>query len=215
MVLPEIEFELVDVDITNTSRNSGCNSEDQNEEFEFPLFSLEDETSKQNSNNQDNKSQDVSRARLIKVSLKEHPLVIAKNERPKDYYFSSYSEERQREFDSVAVEYSDILKEALMTDKPNMNQFKGKLIDVGHYNRSIALETSRYLRMKRKRPGKNQRMARKIGQKHNKEREERIKEIKKMVKKKFHKRGGKKNKRGQMKSSSTIEATKNHRNMKK
>lgn len=205
------DFEIVDVvqDDSNTSKNddadtAATNNEEQ-EEFEyFPLFSMgtSDATATNEEDQVEDKGSEDGRGRsetkLMKVSLREPSPEIINQERPKDYYFTQYTDEDHANFAKSAVGYMTILKESQMGPYTNWKKFRGRVIDLDKYNKEIDRSILREKILKKRRPGQKQRRAKKLAAERIQERELKAKEIKKMIKKQFHKRGGKKNKKKQV-----------------
>lgn len=176
------DFEIVDVNDTNDKETTEPNEEVE-QEFDFPLFSFGTVT-------EDSSDQ----PQLMKVSLnEEHEEII--QERPKDYYFQRINELERQNIKLCAVTYEDVLKDSLRGPNEGWKKFRGKVIDLNEYNRLIDRDNEIKLKHKKRRPGKKQRLARKMGSKRVDERKAKEVELKKMRKKMFHKRGGKKNKK--------------------
>ncbi|CCD24425.1 uncharacterized protein NDAI_0D01120 [Naumovozyma dairenensis CBS 421] len=186
--------------------NHDDNGQQQNDEDEFeffPLFSMATEpTSRidgvETSTTEYDEERGRSTNRLMKISLREPSPEIINQKRPKSHYFASYSKEEIDKFQLSAITYDSLLKEFEMGPNKGFEQFRGKVIDLKEYNDKIEAEDLREMRLKRRRPSQKQRLAKKLGAERLKERENRAKEIRKMIKKQFHKRGGKKNKKKAM-----------------
>ncbi|CAG97956.1 uncharacterized protein KLLA0_F03707g [Kluyveromyces lactis] len=206
VVLPKLDLEFVDVqtqqeDNIKSDRNDESDVNNSAEEFEFPLFSfgtITDSTTPANDVGESVQT-DENRGRkataLIKVSLREPSPDSAPIGRARTYYCAEYSEQDRHNFSAAAVSADVILKYAELGPYPGWLQFRGKVIDVDEHNRKVHTEQVRIRHLRRKRPGKRQRMARLHGKEREDLRKQRDSEIKKLLKKKFHKRGGKKNKK--------------------
>ncbi|AMD21519.1 HFL337Wp [Eremothecium sinecaudum] len=201
-ILPDIDFQLVEVNSDKVEGEKVEDIENAEQEFEFPLFSFghsefgsnEDNAGANNGGN----GGDINDRKLIKISLREPEPEQTINERPKSYYVAEYTVEQKNQFKTAALEYGFIIEESLKDMRVSSaysSKYRGKLLDLSVYNRKIEEEKQREERLKKRRPGKKQRLARKMGKQHEEERAHRASEIKKMIKKRFHKRGGKKNKK--------------------
>lgn len=163
--------------------------------FSFGATSEPADHSADSSEKQDNNDDSRGRAevRLMKISLREPSPEIIIQDRPKSYYFSEYSERDKENFISSAIKYDDIFKDKdLIVSKPSK---KAQIIDLNEYNAQAEKQLQRERLLRKRRPCKKQRLARKMGQEMVKEREALAKKLKKEMKKKFHQRGGKKNKK--------------------
>lgn len=176
------DFEIVDVNDENIADNTQPN-EEPDQEFDFPLFSFGGVT-----------EESTEEPQLMKVSLNEELEEIVQ-ERPKDYYFAQVTEQQRINFEKSAITYDDIQAESNKGPNQGWKKFRGKVIDLSEYNRIIEKENAIKVRNSKRRPGKKQRLARKLGSQKVEERKAKDKELKKMKKKMFHKRGGKKNKK--------------------
>lgn len=167
------------------------------DEFDFPLFSfgVEDKTEAAVNVSEEQPPEDGNGAKLMRVSLREPVYETLNQERPKSYYFASYSQDDRSRFAQSALDYETILRDGSLGPNQGWKRFRGTVIDVKQYNERVEKSLEREKRLKKRKPGKKQRLARKLGQQHEIEREQKSKEIKKLLKKKFHKRGGKKNKK--------------------
>lgn len=176
------DFEIVDVNDVNGTENAAIDGEHA-QEFDFPLFSLE---------NVPEESKDEQQ--LMKISLNEESSEIIQ-ERPREYYFSQTSEHERLNIEKSAISYDAILTESKKGPYQGWKKFRGKVIDLKEYNRIIDKENEKKLRNEKRRPGKKQRLVRKLGIRRVEERKAKDVELKRMRKKMFHKRGGKKNKK--------------------
>ncbi|AET38791.1 uncharacterized protein Ecym_3299 [Eremothecium cymbalariae DBVPG len=205
LLLPDLEFEFVEVECCNASEK--CLDSSIQDEFDFPLFSCSAvEWSATQLNNSCNAGTSVqitnghepespTQTRLSKVSLREEESEVIKNERPMSYYIAEYTTKQKKRLQLVAIEYDLIMKEAAK-DRDNISsKYRGKFVDLVDHNAKVEAELLRQLKLKRRRPSKRQRMAKRLGKLRESERQNKVDEIKKMIKKKFHKRGGKKNKK--------------------
>ncbi|CAD6643076.1 BJ4_G0014470.mRNA.1.CDS.1 [Saccharomyces cerevisiae] len=214
VLVPPTEFEFVEVERTDSSldlkesNNSAHEQkEEKQEEFEFPLFSfgvVEASTSpaqeEQGSSTQE-KDTPQTEVSLMKISLKEPEEEIINQERPKDYYFASHSADQKLQFQQSSIDYDVIIQEStkILEDDLRIRDkwpyCQGRIIDLYKHNARIELEQQKELKIKKRRPGQKQRAAKKLALERTKERDAKAREIKKQLKKKFHKRGGKKNKK--------------------
>lgn len=164
-------FEFIEVDKTEESKyiqedaSEPANNETGDFEF-FPLFAT---------------------GNLMKVDLTEPVYEEVKIERPKSYYFASYTDSEQQRFEKSAITYEEVIRMAYIPYR----RFNEKIIDMNKYNDEIDQIKARELKLKKKKPGKNQRMARKLAKESLMKREEQRQSLKKI----FRKRGGKKNKK--------------------
>lgn len=169
------------------------------EEFDFPLFSFgnTDQSTAGDNDDEVNEDRGRSKAPLMKISLREPSPDRVIQERPRSYYFSELTEEDHAKFQESAIEFDVILKESQVDDGKRWQQFRGRILNVNDHNSRIEQLHIRERHCKKRRPGKKQRLARRQGKINEIQREEKAKEIKKMTKKKLHKRGGKKNKKAE------------------
>ncbi|CAI4036053.1 hypothetical protein SMKI_14G2690 [Saccharomyces mikatae IFO 1815] len=137
----------------------------------------------------------------MKISLKEPEEEIINQKRPDEYYFANYSAEQRLQFLKSSVDSDTIIEEStkILADDLRVRDkwpyCQGKIIDLQKHNAEIELQQQKDLKIKKRRPGQKQRAAKKLALERTKERDAKAREIKKMLKKKFHKRGGKKNKK--------------------
>ncbi|CAI4050446.1 hypothetical protein N7582_004917 [Saccharomyces uvarum] len=212
VLIPPTEFEFVEVE--RTGSDSKVNDEDANDEiednqdeFEFPLFSFgvveapKDSIGKGRGTPDGKENEAHTEVNLMKVSLKEPEEEIIDQERPKEYYFANYSEDQRQQFLQSAIDYDTIIKESTKVQEDDLRVHhkwpycQGKIINLHEHNLEIASQQQRVLKIKKRRPGQKQRGAKKLALERIKERDAKAREIKKLLKKKFHKRGGKKNKK--------------------
>ncbi|SCU91033.1 LAMI_0E04478g1_1 [Lachancea mirantina] len=194
-ILPELDLEFVEV----PSDGAGNEIDNDDDEFEFPLFSAitSDNTKFANSYVDDDRGR--CKERLMKVSLREPSPEVIVQERPRNFYFAEVSNERRNEFIQSSVDYDQIIAQQKISTQDRWPQFKGKVLDVSAHNLKVDEEIRREMKVKKRRPGKKQRLAKKLGAQRESERQERARDIKKAIKKKFHKRGGRKNKKPEVK----------------
>lgn len=206
-VLPELEFEIVDKESTEATQtipteqsNVPEDKEEDQEEFDFPLFSFggssTTEEAKGGAEQDTEVTHDEERGRpktvIQKISLREPSVEKIIQSRPESYYFQRFTEEDHARHESIAITYDQILKHS--TERNN----HGRVWDLTQYNAKIEQQIARDTR-KKGRPGKKARAAKKIARENEKAREkvkkiEKQRELKKLMKKIHHKRGGKKNK---------------------
>lgn len=202
-LLPNLNLEFVEIDCRNEGNSAHQINDDKplDDEFEFPLFSfgVSEALSQINTELEIDSDEQATRGRtalkLMKVSLREPSPVLVKNERPRSYYFTNYTQEEKRKYSESAVDVESLLNHANLKPFEGWNNLRGTVLDVEQHNLDLEVELSRALKSLRRRPGKKQRMGRKVAEKREAERQQRDLEIKKLIKKKFHKRGGKKNKK--------------------
>lgn len=137
----------------------------------------------------------ASNAELMKVSLRDLPVEKLEQVRPESYYFSRNTSDELLRFAASAVNPDLILEDSKLGPNQGWEKFRGKHMDVSKHNKEVERILLREKILRKRRPGKKQRLARKLGAERELEREMKDKEIKKMLKKKFHRRGGKKNKK--------------------
>ncbi|KAH3685617.1 hypothetical protein WICPIJ_003417 [Wickerhamomyces pijperi] len=216
LVLPDFEFELVDKTSTRTvtshkeeqattdhstqpqeEKEGEREEEEDQEEFDFPLFSFGgDETTPQdNAESTSTDTQERGRPQTItqKISLREPSIEKIIQSRPESYYFQRLTEQDHSNYESIAITYDQIIKHS--TER---NHF-GKVWDLTEYNNKIEHHLSCDNR-KKGRLGKKARLAKRVARENEKGREkvkkvEKQRELKKLMKKIHHKRGGKKNKK--------------------
>ncbi|CDO95509.1 unnamed protein product [Kluyveromyces dobzhanskii CBS 2104] len=203
--LPKLDFEFVEVEDNGKAITATCATEvaeDTNsaDEFDFPLFSFGSlaETSNLAENDPSEQTSELgakTTPKLMKVSLREPKLVDITVERPRSYYYSCYSESDKEKFSKAAVTADYILNGANLLPFAGWSQYRGKVINIDEHNSIVSAEHTRSKRLQKRRPGKRQRLARSLGKQRVEERIKQDADIKKILKKKFHKRGGKKNKR--------------------
>lgn len=195
---PPVELEIVEVNSKCLSPNQK-KSDQHADEYEFPLFSFnatsdiyETDAKKIGNLTGDGGSGSV---KLMKISLREPSSEVYNQERPKEYYFSKYSEGDHQRFASSVIDHNTVVKEAHLGPYKGWPRYRGTILNLAEFNNMIDSQHLREMKLKKRRPGQKQRRARKLGAEHQREREEKAKEIRKMLKKRFHKRGGKKNKK--------------------
>lgn len=185
---PPNGLEIVEVNIQKHHEGEGAKGTHEADEFEFPLFS----SGPRHAQSEDSNS---PQGPLIKVSLREPSPDVFITERPRDYYFVQYCEKDHEQFKKSAIDYSLVIRDAKSEANVRWPQFCGSVLSVKEHNDQLERIARREKHRMKRRPGKNQRLARKAGAQNEKERVEKAKEIKKLIKKKFHKRGGKKNRK--------------------
>lgn len=172
------------------------NSFGEAEELEFPLFSATTDTKR-------HYKEDELRGRtseaIMKVSLREASPEVVVNERPKEYYYVTYSEDEKWRFKELAVTAEDILLQLqLLKPYGGLNNFR--CVNLKEHNSQV--EAMELHDRKRRRPGKKKRLARILVKERKKERRKTEAKIEgdrqaRLRKKLFHKRGGRKNKKRQ------------------
>lgn len=214
--MPNIEFEFVEVENSNEPEPSKINEskdnidetqEEQDDEFEFPLFAAPYSTTSSHQNIEAKKTEDdeASRGRtkdkVMKVSLREASVEVIKNERPLSYYMATYTDKDKSQFITAAVTADDIYSQIEIIT-PVRDPKPWKCIDLSKYNLEVEreLQNTKMKGKSRNRAGKKKRLniiacrgrkleRMKIDKKIQKEMDAKIK------KKMFHKRGGKKHKK--------------------
>lgn len=163
--MPELDFVEVAPEEAAEPKEEGSA-----EDFEFfPLFATEE---------------------LTKVDLTEpepSELVEVPQERPRSYYFAEYSDAQLLEFKDAAVSYETLVQ---MGQTP-YRRYHESVMDLKQHNEVISAQNKLDNPKRKRRPGKNQRVARQMAKVRVQERDE----LKKALKKKVRKRGGKKNKK--------------------
>lgn len=178
--MPVIEFE--EVQIENDEREVTPN-EQADDEFEFPLFAAPTSTAKEQSETRGRAPDPV-----MKVSLREQSEERINNERPESYYFAVYTDDERKSFQDAAIT-TDIL----LTYEPAVDATPWKCINLEEHNSKIRPK-------KKTRAGKKKRQAKIDGRQRREERERIQKKLDeeaqaRLLKKKLHKRGGKKHKK--------------------
>ncbi|QRG39952.1 hypothetical protein FDK38_004412 [Candidozyma auris] len=132
IVLPNIEFELIDVASEEKTTN-GSNAAEEPEEFAFPLFS-------------------APRSEVMTVTMREEELdEDINNERPESYYRAIYSRSQKEEFAFAAVDASYVF-EWSRTSFPDSAPWK--VMDLRKYNETVEKERRKH---RKRRPGKKKR----------------------------------------------------------
>lgn len=189
----DIEIVEVDVKVDQSSEKGGA---DEQDEFDFPLFSFDaaDQVDGlKDGSNDEGKS--TGAGRLMRVSIREGMDKIPEQKRPEEYYFARYTEDDHQRFSKSAIDYGTAVKDALSGPYRGWARWRGGVTDLDAYNNKIESSLARQKALRKRRPGKKQRLAKTAGRKREEDRQEQAKEIRKMIKKRFHKRGGKKNKK--------------------
>ncbi|CUM57229.1 unnamed protein product [Debaryomyces tyrocola] len=214
--MPNIEFEFVEVDNSNEPEPTEINEskdnidetqEEQDDEFEFPLFAAPPSTISSHQSIEANKMEDeeASRGRtkdkVMKVSLREASVEVIENERPLSYYMATYTDKDKSQFITAAVTADDIYDQIEIIT-PVRDPKPWKCIDLSKYNLEVEreIQNNKLKDKSRNRAGKKKRLniiacrerkleRKKVDKKLQKEIDAKIK------KKMFHKRGGKKHKK--------------------
>lgn len=168
------------------------NTQEGEPDFEyFPLFSSGELTKVTIEENE--KVSDVMEEEIKKqedqLAEQEIQWEYVKRERTEDYYFARYSTLEKEQFKQSAIEIDTLLNNSY--PRTLFGKKDHSVLDIDVHNKNIDEELLRSQRIKKRRPGKKQRLARKLGKQHEEERTE----LKKNLKKRFRKRGGKKNKK--------------------
>lgn len=177
------------LDIEEVEHQSEGESENnQDDEFDFPLFSFGGEVG-----GEEKEDEDRGRTQVMKVSLREESVERIIQERPETYYFAKYTEEEVLQFNQAAITSEEII---IMSQQKDIDSHPWKVLDLNHHNDIIEQEKSK----KKKRPGKNKRLGIIKSRERKAERQKVFKEVEKqhkkyLKKKMFHKRGGKKHKK--------------------
>lgn len=176
-------FDFVEVD--NNTNEDAQNLEDEME-FAFPLFSSAPATD----NKEDENDKSSLRQQII-VSLRGEnedidAIVEQHNKTQSDLKYGKieYKVEDKQKFQSIAVEYDDVFTSWKYNDKKS-NSFVQPL--------NIGEPIHPVIKTKKRKLGQKQRLARRLGKEREEARKLKDLEIKKLIKKKFHKRGGKRN----------------------
>ena len=193
---PHEELEIVDV-VANDDNNDTQNTERGDFEF-FPLFADDGLTKVTIETNE--RVNDISKIEELH-GRNESPVEYINRERGKDYYFSQYTDQQMKEFEDAAIDIETLQKYSYPR---TLHGRKSRyILDVNEHNSSIDKELLRIKKLKRRRPGQKQRLARKLGKKHEQERLE----LKLLLKKRFRKRGGKKNRKHKLNPLANAGAT--------
>lgn len=219
--MPNIEFEIIDIDnaVEDTGARSSYSTEsptesskkpdtdnDLEDEYDFPLFSTtKEETTLPNVEVDEDDRGRPTRA-VMKVSLRDASPELVKLERPQSYYFAHYSLGEKKQFEEAAITLKVILRYS-DNFRTFVRHHPAKSLDLGLYNEKVEEELKREAKHKRKRPGKKKRMNKILCRQRNEERRRdesiaRKKNDIKLMKKIFHKRGGKKHKKKVIESNS-------------
>ncbi|SMN22228.1 similar to Saccharomyces cerevisiae YNL050C Putative protein of unknown function [Maudiozyma saulgeensis] len=173
VLIPELEFVEVsnvgDPSINDMDNNKVEDEQEANDGFEFfPLFATEE---------------------LTKVDLTEQvdDLVPIIQKRRESYYFASYNDLQTKEFEKAGITYDQLIE---MSRTP-YKRYRDSILNINTYNATIEEQNIKEKKAKKRKPGKNQRMARKQAKLNIAKRDD----LRKQLKKKFRKRGGKKNKK--------------------
>ncbi|ODQ78197.1 hypothetical protein BABINDRAFT_9425 [Babjeviella inositovora NRRL Y-12698] len=199
-VLPKIEFEFVETNVEESLTSQAVveenlDVEEENGEFDFPLFAPS--TAPKESKAEDG-LEERGRAKVQKITLREHSVDVVINERPTSYYRAIYTESDKDSFANVAVSGEQIFTSSAVAYP---DPCPWKILDLLAFNANVEKELKRRLNSKRiSRPGQKKR----AGIIQSKERKaQRVKfakevaklELEKLQKKINRKRGGKKHKR--------------------
>lgn len=189
--LPDLDLEFVVVDAPSNESVDASNAHPQ-EEYDFPLFSMG------NAGNSLNKDENFSATepQLIKVSLKDDAAeldsAISKiNTRPQSYYFKHFTELEKLQIKQSCLEPNDIIGNAHFLWNTAWPQFNAPVIDLAEYNNKVEQAQIKMKKLSNRKPGQRQRISRREAKQRVLEREEK----RLSLKKKFRKRGGKKNKK--------------------
>lgn len=199
---PHEDFEIVDVvdDINDGKIEATTGGEEEKEQtqeeeqeqdevFEFfPLFANEELTKvtiEENKRISDVMEADVEDEEEGDV----YPFIYVKQERPESYYFGRYTDEEKKQFQDAAIDLNTLQKNSY--PRTLYGKKDHTVLDLTRHNSQIEAELLRSKKLKRRRPGKKQRLAHKMGKQHEQERAD----LKQNLKKRFRKRGGKKNKK--------------------
>ncbi|XBW35224.1 hypothetical protein QEN19_000787 [Hanseniaspora menglaensis] len=185
--VPEFEFMEVNNTISNAVEKDKV---DEDMEYMFPLFSTNPTIELNVQENEEKKERESLRNQLI-VSLRDatddiDQIILEHNFKQSNAKFGRTicKDSSIQEYQLMAVEY-----ETIFAEKSNYNDLKS--------NSTIEILSSlcknNSISKNKKKVGKRQREAKKVGQQRELERKEKAIEMKKIIKKKFHKRGGKRN----------------------
>ncbi|EGV63416.1 hypothetical protein PSN45_004306 [Yamadazyma tenuis] len=183
--IPDLNLEIIEVEHTEDLKE-----EQPEDEFDFPLFSFGSAPSSQNHSVGDSQKRGRTETKIMKVNLREESVETLRSERPSSYYFAQYTEEQRANFHLVAVTGEDIWSRVELATSTN-DWYRHRILDADVHNANISPE-----RPSRKRPGKNKRDGRIESKKRQAEaRRVHRENERRLLKKKMHKRGGKKNKK--------------------
>lgn len=176
-------FDFVEVD-NNTNENVQDNEDEM--EFAFPLFS-----SAPAADNKEDENDRSSLRQQIIVSLRGEnedvdAIVEQHNKKHSDikYGKTEYNLEDKQRFQSTAVDYADVFNTWKYNDKKSNSTVQ--TLNIGELINPV-------IKTKKRKLGQKQRLARRLGKEREEARKLKDLEIKKLIKKKFHKRGGKRN----------------------
>jgi hypothetical protein len=189
-------FDFVEVD--NNTNDQDMANEEEELEFAFPLFSVPEVSS----NDTDDKKEDMPLRQQIIVTLRGEnedtdAIVEQHNKKQADLKYGKiqYSVEAKKEFVDTAVDYDDVFKTLKYHDKKSNSLVEP--LKIGELIHPV-------IKQKKKKLGQKQRLAKRLGKEREEARKLKDLEMKKLIKKKFHKRGGKRNANAKPKSINKI-----------
>lgn len=133
VILPNMEFELIEVDENQEVQEPNKAAGDEPEEFAFPLFS-------------------APAAEVMTVTMREdEEEEEINNERPESYYRAIYTAEEKNQIEFAAVDASLIISwsQAVFSDPHSL-----KVLNVNEHNEKVDRELKR---SRKRRPGKKKR----------------------------------------------------------
>lgn len=193
-----MEFEIIDK--TQDDDQVMGDAQEEEEDFDFPLFSMgTTTTTAAKPEEQKDQEEESLRGRTqekqntMRITLRSPSPEVIIQERPRSYYFAENDEEVKAKFAQAAITGDDVIRQSLIPYGPI-----GKVINLNEHNAKIEKELEKI--NKKARPGKKKRLASIKAREHNKERLKIQKQIEqkakaKLMKKIHHKRGGKKHKK--------------------
>lgn len=177
-------FDFVEVD--NNTNEQDIPEQEEELEFAFPLFSSAPAT-----NGKADERDDMPLRQQIIVTLRgeneDTDLIVEQhNKKQSDLKYGKieYSIDEENNFKSTAIEYDDIFTGVKYNDKKSNSTVE--TLKIGELINPVIKEKKRKL-------GQKQRLAKKLGKEREEARKLKEQEMKKLIKKKFHKRGGKRN----------------------
>lgn len=184
---PHEELEIVDV-MTNEEKNDAENPYKKDFEF-FPLFADNGLTKVTIGINE--RVNDISKIEELEGKTKDI-VEYVKQERNIEYYFSHYTDKEIKQFEEAAINVETLQQYSY--PRTLYGKRDRYVLDVKEHNSKIDAEQLQTKKLKRRRPSQRQRLARKLGKQHEQERLE----LKLLLKKRFRKRGGKKNRKSKL-----------------
>lgn len=198
MVLPDLEFEIVEANTTQANQDI-VEDDDNKEEFDFPLFSFggvagadqEEQNDDEVVGDESDRGRSTTRgSNLVRISLRSPSPEVIEQSRPETYYFAKYDDLQKGQFAMAALTGDDIWAQSKTAPCT-----LGKVIDLKEYNQKVEKDLARIQKQKRIRPGKKKRLTLIKAREQKEEREKISRKIEKekklqLKKAKFQRRSG-------------------------